>query len=170
MRRRRFITGGLLTGLGGGGIAAVALGHRPFSANEDDSAAYRSNSRVAYEHETFELSASRDVVRFGESIDFEVTNTGDSDATLGCNNPWAVEAYADGEWRTVTWTGESYYQMCATLLGPGSSVTESIRISKPRFGTGTDGVEFRETPTRYRFVLLGSDPYLAVDFTVRSDE
>ena len=114
------------------GVGAAALAGCLASAESEDTpqAGYQGEEEVVYEHDYLKLRLSRDTVRIGDTIEFEVTNTGDSKITLGCHNPWAIQKYVDGEWRHVTRTSDRYYQLCATVLGPGRSLVESITVSK----------------------------------------
>ena len=150
------------------GVAATSLAGitRLDDSQKNAQPAYRGNEQVVYEHPDLKLRLLQETVQLGDTIEFEVTNRGDSKTTLGCKNPWAIQRRLDGEWRHVTWTGDRYYQMCATVLSPGSSLVESITLSESKLARYPDEYSVELQPGKYRFLLLGSSPYLALDFEI----
>ncbi|UPV75419.1 hypothetical protein M0R89_04960 [Halorussus limi] len=154
------------------GVGAAALsGGIVLNRSENGSESLENeNARVVYEHEDLRLETLRDSVRLGETIRFEVTNTSDSTVVLGCDNAWIVQTYSDGEWRDVTDTPRSHYQMCALELPPGESRVESATMSKERLETQTGDLLGELRPGRHRFVLLESSPRLAADFRIIPSE
>lgn len=124
------------------------------------------NMPIVYEHEGLRLQTLQDKVRLGETIQFKVTNTSDSTVILGCDNAWIIQVYSDEEWRDITDTPQSHYQMCALELPSGESRVESATMSKERLETQTGDLLEELQPGQYRFVLLESDPRLAVDFQI----
>lgn len=99
-----------------------------------------------------------------------MTNTGDSRTVLGCNNPWALQKRSEGEWQEVAWTGERYYQACATELSPGSTLEESVELSKTGLEKQAGKIHSELRPGTYRFLIIGSSPVLAIDFDVLASE
>lgn len=168
LSRREVIRGGVFAILGGGAVASTfAVGRVSLGASWP---AYHGRAPVVYERDDLGVQAVEDPVRLGESITFEVTNTATTESVgLGCHNPWALQAYEDGSWHHVTWTEGRYYWACATILQPGGTTTATVPLSEAAI---TDGRETLSDPAReltpgtYRLVLLGPNPYLAVNFQV----
>jgi hypothetical protein len=123
---------------------------------------------IAYEHNQLRLRSLNSAVQPGGTIKFEVTNTGDSSVTLGCKNPWTLQKRVDAQWRDVIWTSTEYYLTCATMLPAGESTTVKVTVSRPTLETQSEEVRLELSPGQYRFVLLSTDPYLAVDFRIRT--
>jgi hypothetical protein len=136
---------------------------------------YLDKGPIVYEREPLELRAPTDTVRPGESIKFEVNHTGDSeDISLGCHVPWAIQKYEDEEWKHAVWTDERWNQLCATLIAPGETLSQTIPLSGSALA-GDHGVSESEAditfaPGKYRFVLVHSNPPLAVNFSVLPEE
>jgi len=164
MNRRTYLAS-LVTGSGalGGGIALADLG-------PDPEFAYRDGERVVSERDDLRLRVLSDSVRLGDSVAFEVTNTGDSQVILGCRNPWALQRRAEGEWRHVTWTARRHYQMCASELSPGDSLTTRLELTEEALEESAAEVHADLRPGRYRFLLVGTAPYLATEFRVLDGE
>lgn len=127
--RRRAIRGGVATLLGVGAVGTsfaagrVHLGEPP--------PPYHGRAPVVYERDDLRVQAVRDPVRLGESVSFEVTNTGaEGPVALGCNVHWALQAYEDGGWHHVTWTAGRYYAMCFTGLEAGDTTTVTVPLSE----------------------------------------
>lgn len=160
MERRNLLALGTF-GLLGTGITGAILGHSFLSMKNTPKGGYTEDDRIAYKHRDIRLSRGQDTIHLGEEIEFEITNTSDSRISLGCHNPWAIETYLDGGWRTVTWTGDDYYDLCATLLSPGESRVETITVAADHLERRGD-VRTELQPGTYRFVLLGPSPFLAV--------
>lgn len=168
MKRRELLGSGTLALLGVG-VTGTALGYGPLAQDDPSRPAYLDNGRIVYEHDRLQLRAQQDVVRRGDTITFEITNTGESnDVSLGCHNPWAIQYYEDGEWNHAVWTGGRYYLLCLTSLSPGGTYTEEVTLSDEAISEQpyVDDVDFKFTPGKYRFVVVGSDPYLAVNFRI----
>lgn len=106
----------------------------------------------------------------GDTVEFEVTNTGDSPITLGCGNPWAIQQYSDGDWQHVTWTASRYHQMCATVLAPGGTLVEDVTLSESEFDRGSDEDYVELGSRQHRFLLLGASPFFALDFNILDAE
>lgn len=160
MKRRAYLAS---LGVAATSLATASAAETP--ANESGPA-YRGNKRVVYDHPDLELRPRQERVRLGETVAFEVTSTGDSRVSLGCNNPWALQRRSGGRWRHVTWTGDRYYQLCATLLPPGESRVERVTLSESGLDGYPDEYSADLRPGRYRFLLLGPSPYPAVEFDV----
>lgn len=158
-------------------LASISISTVAFSgciglgASQNESQAdYHGEEKVVYDHDGLNLSLRQEKVHLGDTVEFEVTNTGNSAIVLGCKNPWAIQQYSDGDWQHVTWTGERYYQMCATELSAGDSLAEEITLSESEFERGSDE-DYTELQTgQHRLVLLGSSPFVALDFDIREGE
>jgi len=165
-RRRILALGAITTSLMGGAYTVAGL-----RSDEDEPRAdYLRDDQISYEHDNIEVQVIQDTVYIGDTIEFEVTNTGESNVTLGCQNPWTVEKQENGEWQTVAWTGGDYYKLCATVLSPGETYTESLSLSKSELVQRADNTKLEIRPGQYRFVLLGPSPFYAVDFRVLDSE
>lgn len=173
MKRRELLGGGAVALLGGGAVG-TALGVGPLAADTNSQPAYLDGESVTYEREQLRLRAPTDAVRPGESITFELSNTGESeDISLGCHVPWAIQEYEDGAWHHKVWTDERWTLLCATFLSPGSTTTVTVPLSAAALADG-HGVSDAEadvtfSPGKYRFVVV-ADPPLAVNFRVLPPE
>lgn len=166
--RRSLLRAGGATILGSSTIG-VAVGAGPLPPNGPTDPAYLGRAPIVYERDDLQLLAHQPAVRRGESIVFEMTNTGDADAVpLGCNNTWAIQAYEDGEWHHVVWTGGRASQLCYSALPPGETTTETVPLEPSALSESlaTDDVPDAFPAGTYRFVALGSEPFLAVNFQV----
>lgn len=162
MRRRAVLASGVVGLFACAGCTAPGrLAHA-----RQDWPEYGDHAAVVDEHEELELRLRDGPVHLGDTIEFEVTNVGTADVSLGCDNPWALQRYADDGWRHVTWTADRYYQLCLTLLAPGNARVESFTVSVGKLEERASEVETALEPGRYRFVLLGPDPFLAREFEV----
>ena len=147
--------------------AAVLAGCTAFGAPQSESQTdYQGEQKVVYEHDDLNLRLRQGEVHLGDTVGFEVTNTGNSTIVLGCGNPWAIQQYSDDDWQHVTWTVDRYHQMCATELSPGDSLVENITLSESEFDRGSDEDSAELRSGQHRFLLLGSSPFLALDFNV----
>ena len=158
----------LLASLGAGTAAlsgCTALGHR----TDNTEAEYYRAEPVAYNRADLTLSLSNDSVSVGDTIELETRNTGSSKVTLGCNNPWAIQYHTDGEWKHVAWTGNRFYDLCATILRPGEAHTESFTLSESALAETASEVQLSLTEGTYRVVLIGTSPYLARNFDIVTD-
>ena len=164
MKRRTYLASVTTT-------AAVLAGCTARGAPQTESQAeYQGEQKIVYEHDDLSLRLRQEEVHLGDTIEFEVTNTGDSTTTLGCGNPWAIQQYSDGDWQHVTWTASRYHQMCATELSPGDSLVEDVTLSESEFDRGSDE-DFAELRSgKHRFLLLGASPFLALDFNILDAE
>lgn len=174
MDRRQYL------GLLGAATAGVAGCSAPYG---DDVAQYRRGRAVAYEHESLAIAASQERVAVGESITFELTNTGDSRVSVACHEPWALQHESETGWTDAVCQCEDVVSLCASFLGPGSTLSKTLtvedgRITAEQHVTDPDGAESRErtntveyesTSGRYRFFLLGTSPLLAADFEIRAE-
>ncbi len=154
-------------GSAGAGVAALAGYTARGTSQRGSQPEYHGETAVVYDHDDLDLRLRQEAVRLGETAEFEITNTGSSEIVLGCNNPWAVQTYSDGDWRHVFWTRDRYYQLCATILEPGRTVVERVTLTESELEDDV-GADLR--PGRHRFLLLGPSPFVAVDFDVRDDD
>jgi hypothetical protein len=155
--------------LGAVGASAAALsGCVTVRAPQNQSeVAYQVGHSVTYDHEDLTLRPLQERVHLGDAIAFEVINTGDSSASLGCRIPWALQRRSGDDWQHVTWTGDRYYQMCAKSLSPGGSVEVEIELSESGLEAQASDVRGELRPGTYRLLLLGPSPNLTVDFEVQ---
>jgi plastocyanin len=141
---------------------------RSEEANSDPE--YVDEADVVYEHEQLALSVQPATVRLGDTVEFEIRNQGTSEFTLGCHNPWALQQQMNDGWTHLTWTAEGYYDLCAFVLPAGERTTTQITLSEQALterAAPLDGVLQSGT---YRFLVLGTTPYLAVKFTVNESD
>lgn len=169
MKRRELLGGGAVALLGGGAIG-TALGIGPLAANDTPRPAYFEREPITYERDPLRLRAPTDAVRRGDSITFEIRHTGGSEAiSLGCNVPWAIQRYDDGTWKHAVWTDERWYQLCATSIPPGETITTTVPLSGSALATDHDvsdtEADVTFTPGKYRFVVFANPP-VAVNFSV----
>lgn len=143
-----------------------ALGKSP----EDSQPEYYGQENVVYEHDKIDLNLRQETVHLGDSIEVEITNTSDSEVFMGCHAPWALQKYSDGDWRHVTWTAEGYFDLCTTRLTAGSSLVQGLTLSKSELENQADEVRGDLTSGKYRFVVIGMSPYVALDFDVLESE
>lgn len=121
---------------------------------------------TVFEREDLALRADRGSVGRGDRITFEIENTGESEAALGCDVPWALQVRRNGEWHHVTWTEGRFHNLCYTALPPGGTTTETVTMSAVAFSFDlvTADLAVDLTPGTYRFVLIGTNPFLAERF------
>lgn len=165
MKRRTLLTVSTL-GFSGIGAVGTALGIGPFDL-DDSQPEYLGQASVVYERDDLQLEAPQDPVRRGETITLELTNTGESWITLGCGNPWALQKHTGREWRHVAWTGERYYDLCASGIEPGETIIEHVPTAESVLDREFGPVAAELSSGGYRIVLIGTEPYLAADFRLR---
>lgn len=119
---------------------------------------------IEYHHDRLRLSLSKKAVRVGDSLQFAVTNTSESNVALGCHNPWTIQTFREEEWKDVVWTSANGFPSCSTVLEGGETRTERVTVDRAALETGTETVKEELTAGRYRLVLLSTDPFLAADF------
>lgn len=164
MKRRTYLTS-VSTG------AAVLAGCTALGAPQNESQAdYQGERKVVYEHDDLNLRLRQKEIHLGDTVEFEVTNTGNSTTVLGCGNPWAIQQYSNGDWQHVTWTSDRYYDLCATELSPGDSLIEGITLSESEFERAQDEDYVELRSGQHRFLLLGSSPFLALNFDILDAE
>lgn len=149
-------------------VSSTALaGYNVLGKSPDDAQhEYRGQEKVVYERDDLKLSLRQETVRLGDTIEFEVTNTSDSDVVLGCQNPWAIQKQSENEWQHITWTKGKFYLLCLTGLSPDRSIEERITLTAAGLEKQASEVQGKLTPGTYRFVLIGPSPYLAHEFDV----
>lgn len=164
--RRRTVIAAAGVGIAAGG-AGVVLGTGLGSSQDRSGPVYRRHDSVTYEHDSLELRSSRVTVGLGETVEFEVTNTGDSSVGLGCHNPWALQREGGDGWEHVAWTGGKYVQLCLTELPPRETLVENLSLTTEGLDASASSVASDLRTGTHRFVLLGPSPFLATEFTVR---
>lgn len=170
MNRRRFLgvaaimTTPFLAGCLGGAASGDNDGKEGYVPLTD----HYFSEAITYNHKQLRLHPRGSAVSSGETIDFRITNTGDSSIVLGCRNPWTIQKSVDGQWRDVVWTSAENYLTCETRLPAGESIVENVTVSKAALETQTEEVRLKLSSGQYRFVLLSTDPYLAADFHIRA--
>ncbi|WP_368411876.1 immunoglobulin-like domain-containing protein [Haladaptatus halobius] len=124
---------------------------------------------ITYEHDQIRLSGPDQPVTLGDSVEFTITNTSTTEITLGCHNPWTLQQRANGRWREVLWTTSDGVPLCAFTLPPSKSYTEKVTLTHSALETlsETETVQYELTAGLYRFVILGTNPFLATDFHVQ---
>ncbi len=82
---------------------AVLAGCTARGAPQNESRAeYQGEQKAVYEYDDLNLRLRQEEAYLGDTVEFKVTNTGDSTTTLGCGNPWAIQQYSDSDWQHVT--------------------------------------------------------------------
>ena len=170
MKRRDILGVGSLL-LGGSAAVGTAVGIGPLATNPNSEPAYFKGESIVYEREPLQLRAPQDTVHRGDSITFEIHHTGESEnISLGCHIPWAIQSYEDRTWHHVVWTDQRWNQMCATSISPGDTLTITVPLSGTALadnqGINEGEADVTFTPGKYRFILVHSNPPLAVNFRV----
>jgi len=156
MRRRR-----LLASLGAASaLAGCATGY----VADDVGPSYRNEAPVVYDRADIDISLRDGPPRLDGTVAFAITNTGEDGVSLGCKNPWALQRRDDGEWHHVTWTASRYPLLCLTSVGPGRTYTERVTLSEEWLTEQGMSVERPLTPGTYRYVVVGTSPYPALEF------
>ncbi|QPV62792.1 hypothetical protein I7X12_19030 [Halosimplex litoreum] len=159
---RRHLLGVAASGIGAAGLYWAGFGRQSDDGPRALSEAHGGN-RVADSHGRLELASATEDVEFGEPARFEIGNTGPSTVGVGCQVPWTIQRRESGGWSDVLWTDSNAFAQRATELSPGGTTSETVTMS--RAALDDHGiVELSLNPGRYRFVLLGVDPFLATDF------
>ncbi|WP_368411899.1 immunoglobulin-like domain-containing protein [Haladaptatus halobius] len=97
-------------------------------------------------------------------MEFTVTNTSTTKVSLGCGIPWTLQQRTNGRWREVIWTASDGVPHCLTRLPPGKSFTEEVTLTRSAIETQNGTVKYDLTAGLDRFVLIGTDPFVATDF------
>jgi hypothetical protein len=160
MRRRSYL--GLLAA---SATTVSGCGYLGWTAT-DDQPAYLGESTIVTERDALVLEIEPSPGRLGESVALTVRNTGTTDVTLGCNNPWALQRRVDGGWRHLTWTAGRFYNLCLTGLPPGESLGERFTLSESGLPDAASDLQRELAPGQYRLLLVGTEPYLATEFRV----
>ena len=126
------------------------------------------NHAVVYNHDQLQLSGPDAPAALGDTVVFTLTNTGNTDISLGCHNPWTLQTYIDGQWQDVMWTSADAFLTCSTILAADESRSERVTLARSALETETEKVHHELTPGRYRFVLLALTPFVAVEFQIQS--
>ena len=157
----------LLAAVGTGAVALAGCTALGKSADESRPG-YLGQEPIVYYRDDLTLSLRDQPVHRGDTVEFEATNTGNSDISLGCRNPWALQYQTDNGWEHVTWTGGRFYLLCLSSLPPGESVTEEVPLSREKMAAREDisTVQRPLRPGAYRFTLVGPTPYLALQFNL----
>ncbi|WP_266080705.1 immunoglobulin-like domain-containing protein [Haladaptatus caseinilyticus] len=127
---------------------------------------------ITYEHDQIRLSGPDQPVALGDTVEFTITNTSATEITLGCHNPWTLQQQINGRWRELLWSTSDGVLLCASILPSGKSFTEKVTLTRSALETlsETKTVQYDLTTGLYRFVILGTNPFLATDFRVRSND
>ena len=153
-----------------GASASVPLAGCTVSAFRSEEASsdpeYVDEADVVYEHEQLTLTVQPETVRLGDRVEFELQNQGTSKFTLGCHNPWALQRQTNDGWTHLTWTAEGYYDLCAFVLPAGEHTTVELKLSESALTDVAAPLSGELQPGTYRFLILGTTPYLAVEFAV----
>jgi hypothetical protein len=157
------------------GTAAVSLGGctalgrnenaKPLTEKYEETLEFE--EPITHEHDQLQLSGPEKPGTLGETIEFTVTNTGTTEVSLGCHNPWTLQRRNDGRWREVVWTTSDAFLLCLTVFEPGTSITEDVTLRRSALEMEGEIVKHDLTPGLYRFVLLETDPYFGVDFRIK---
>lgn len=112
-----------------------------------------------------ELRLRQEIVRPGDTVEFEVTKTSNSKTALGCKNV--------GD---TTLLGRRMASRCVDRKRLLQNVFNNARLGQFSRGTrhdvqngtrmGNDELDFDLHPGRYRIVLVDTSLYLATDFTI----
>ena len=179
MDRRTYLSALALSMASAGCIGSAGTddptGQEEGDMDDTSQPAYLDEGSIVYKREPLELRAPTDMVRPGESITFEIRHMGDSeDISLGCHIPWAIQKYENEEWKHAVWTDERWNQMCATSIAPGETLSQTISLSgsalAENHGISESEADVTFAPGKYRFVLVHSNPPLAVKFSVLPEE
>lgn len=160
MKRRAYLSALTATTVGIAGCTAVG------APTNESQPGYHREADVVYEREKLDLQLHDSPVRLGDTVEFRVTNTSASEVGLGCKNPWAIQQYSGDAWQHVTWTDDRFYRACLTVLRPGESLAERLTLSGAELEKRAAEMEGELTPGRYRFLLLGTSPYLALEYDI----
>lgn len=141
------------------GCSAFAPGAKPFSELFGDQS-------VIYHHDELRLSIPQETIHVGVTLAVIVENTSNEPVDLGCGIPWTMQVYRDDQWKELIWTTASGRGACGYSLDAHQSVTETVTLTRSALGSKTVGVRGILTPGRYRFVLLSTSRFPAIDFYV----
>jgi len=150
-----------------GGLTALA-GCSLIGSDTEPLTALFGDHDVVYRHEQVTLSPASETVPLGETLEYTVTNTGDSAISLGCGDPETVQKFRDETWRDVVFTSADGFGGCGSSLDAGASHTDGVTLTESALESETEVVKESLEPGRYRLVLLFTEPYLAAEFHVRA--
>lgn len=143
------------------------------STTSDNSAQSRPASElygdhpIVYSHDELRTTGPDKPVAAGESIAFTVTNTSDSVISLVGGSSWTIQRETDGSWQELIWTTNDALGGGERELNPGESHIYQFELSRAGIEDKVGGT-VRETISTgtYRFVVLGTEPFVAIRFRV----
>ena len=169
MNRRTY-----LSTIGASAVAftgCTALGKRSNTHMSDESTLeYYNQEDVVMNPDQLTILVQQESIQVGDQVQFKTSNTSDAAIHLGCHVPWALQRYSDNNWEHVAWTGERYFQLCATELNPGDSHVTTLTLSESKLEQRASDVQTPLRSGQYRFLLIGTSPYYGVEFEVRPAE
>lgn len=158
----------------GVGLSLPIAGCTAFGGNTPEgrpmSAAY-GNNPIVYSHDTLQLTGPDQPIRAGDTVRFTLTNVGESTASIGCGSTWTVQRNDGESWCELIYTTAEGHAGCANSVAPGNSQTTRLTLDKAALEDSIGGTlieEFR--PGQYRFVWLGTDPFLGVQFRIAASQ
>lgn len=122
---------------------------------------------ITYQHDELDLSIPAESVRVGDTFLVRLTNTADEPVGLHCGNPWTLQVYRENQWKELIWTTADGWGGCAGSIPSHQTQTERVTLARSALESQTEEVRGELSPGKYRFVLLSTDQFPAVDFHVR---
>jgi hypothetical protein len=128
---------------------------------------FHGNSPVVYSHDRIRLTGPESPVTLGQTAEFTITDTSSNGIGLRCGNPWTLHQKVDGRWRDIIVTSADGTCSGGYSLATGESETIEVGLASSALESGTETVRYELKPGVYRFVLLGTDPFVATNFAVQ---
>ncbi|WP_049971875.1 hypothetical protein [Haladaptatus cibarius] len=126
---------------------------------------------VEVEDEWLRLSADREAVEFGRTITVTIENVSEREVIVSPEHPFTLLEETKSGWVELVGTTANGVPLAALALSPGSSEAIELPIRRDAVADfGTYGLLRELSPGQHRFVYLGSNPYLCIDFEIKPSE
>lgn len=131
--------------------------------HQPETIGYRYDRRIVYATDDISLTLTPSTVTKGETLTYKLTN--ETDTTLELDgNAWAIEILVADQWKTAAWTSAKYGVDAPVLLFPDDTRARDIELTQSSLAEQSQ-VRRALQSGQYRFVFLGTEPFLATDFT-----
>ena len=130
---------------------------------------FHGNSSVVYTHDRIRLTGPENPVTLGQTAEFTITNTSSNNIGLRCGNPWTLHQQVDGGWRDIIVTSADGTCSGGSSLAAEESKTIEVEMETSELESRTETVQYELQAGTYRFVFLGTDPFVATDFVIQPE-
>jgi len=141
----------------------TAFGGGRHGHHQSETIGYRYDRNIVYGKDDISLTLTPSTVTKGETLTYKLTN--ETDTTLELDgNAWAIETLVTDQWKTAAWTSAKYGADGPLLLSPHDTRAREIELTQSSLAEQSQ-VRRALHSGQYRFVFLGTAPFLAAEFT-----